>query len=1483
MSNSETGKPRRLRLNKTAVAVIAIVLAAVLTLSIALPLALRRSPGVTVFSAPPNRLPTEEKYALNKYAYDSLDDARVTLRADTMNVTERGLPRAQPEILSDTYKLGDQSITFRDYPFPGHAGGGKGSASVFENNPAFVAEALAEAEKHGMNTDTADGLTAAKKKYYALYKYMLMAQGYNLTMEAQYRSKNGTLTQEWLKKHPAADAQYGAVEGTDNAVRKEIVLDTIYRAYHPTGLYLPAGELVEVKVEGLEAGESISMFIGLQNSLAWRGSVAGADAQNALQELGITSAPANPWGKDAFFLYADEIVGGGKFYDCCNNNGTTELLQSQWLNQHNRLPWVTAEFTFSENKTYYIGTPFGGIMHLNPKNCYSPVKTTITGAVETPHYILGVTTPAYFDEYLRDAPGVYGVIETENGQLVGESKYIRTIPTDEVDKLAMLWHSFFAVNESFTGGAYNRGNVVMFETHVPAGAAVALGNYTYACPSDWYADVTNYRKLLRSGSWGILHEVGHSHHTAYGQVWGFGGGQEGEVRNNALTTLAYILFCDIGTTRNETGGISAEHGFVAHPYSNLQYALSFGAQIEKTDPTGRDFDNYGLFGYFGTLSMYVNLMHSFGAEKFYELLYTYKEVANYITDTAAAVTEALKADKTTILNADDKVQKQIKRADFTYRCSLIFGMDFREYFNEMYCANIVDAAFTAEQLDFIRSLPRYAPVANLYAGGIDGVKTGGDYCITYGENVLFDLVGKTISNKPFTILSVAQPAHGSLTDAGEGKWSYSFNPEYAGTADSFRFRVQMADGTVHELTVYLRISYNGARVSAYKNIEARNGNANELWTAVESEIAGRQPDAVVSVNTGGIPAYTTAGGAYEVRVAEFLWRAPTSGEYQLSAACDDRVRVYFGESFGAMGEPVLQLSTYQGYGATQPIVVEAGKYYAFKLVNLNTGGGGSASIAFKNADGTYTLPALQNVYHPASDLSATFTGYVYEPQYLISKKDNVKLAQTGTDKNEWRVVSAPLNIQDGRTFTETRVDFVTDDNGNTIRVESQVDVDKWNWLIDEKLDNVFHTTWRVTRPNDPNDRIKPPSDADPDVFVIDTNRIQSFNYFTVHTRSNPRDNAMILKYELQISDDNATYRTIATGEKLEYKGTTATLSFPQTQGRYLKLLVKSTTGKSYTIISELDAGIVSKTQKIVSPTSSKLYATKGWHNSSTVAAEPNGYMVAEKKNEKLVARFHGTQLAVYAASGANYGSVKIRLDGKTVQTISLRSAKSEARKLVFYVENLSDKEHTVEFITQSSEKVMINLLGLSYTADLVNAPNIYLEHALTVSLIVFIVLFAVLLALVLMLVFWPRFRRIVLGNRLVRALDDWQAARKTAKKAAKESADTETAATSNKQSAPDKDAQLWTVEEQPLPVPETDNTPPTAKPAAKSTGASDKRTASAKSAAKPTVAPVKAADKPASPVKTAAKPAATAPKTPAKPTPASTRSAVKPADKKTNK
>ena len=1416
-------------------------------------------------------LPEEEQFALKKYDYDDLSDVQTTVRADSMNVTKRNLARSPvtemtgkfslvydvtgksiearyDELTETTDNLKTANIEFTDYGSlgfnsenPRHAVGGSG---------AFINGKMNGVDVANTNAD--------------FYKYMYMTQGQHLAMDAATLSAatadNPEKAEEfksWLKKHPAADGQYGRVLGENNAVQKEIILDPIYRSPHVSGLYLPAGEAVTVKIEGLKAGERITASTGYQNSLAWRGGV----NNNAFNSLTGGSVKHNSI--DAYFYKADVLVANNQMGD---GNVTS---QSQWVRQNNRAPWINCDFTFDKNATYTIGCAFGGLLHLGMGNCYSRVKVTITGAVETPYYILGVTTPDDWDENLRDAPGVLGVIDTENGQLIGpvgekgSTWTMRCIKKEEIDKLAMLWHSFLSVNESFTGGTYNRFNKIMFDEHVPAGAAVALGNYSFAHPTSMFVQCTNYQFLLNSGTWGPLHEIGHNHASAYGTGWGFCSGQEGEVRNNALTLLSYIQFLDVGT--NVRNGGSAEHGMYADPYKVI---------LETLDLKGNVTDHSNL-SYFPSLGMYANIMHSFGADKFYELMYSYKLTPQYCSN---------------------------KRADFAYRCSTVYKYNFLKYFNTFYGGNISDTAFTEEQLAEMQALPDYDVVANKYAGGIDGVKTSGDYKVAFGEDITFDLKNTTATTCEggFEIVKVSQPEHGKIAGIGDGQYVYSFDKNYTGTTDSFTFDVELSNGVKHRLQISLRISYNGSKISAYNDVQCKN-----IDEAL-NYVSGKQPDSVVGSANSYIATYQTSSGKKDVRVQEFYWQAPKSGTISLSCKMDDWGKVYFGDSFDNLEELITithDINSFIDYGATRSVT--EGQFYAVKIFNVNTGGGGSSVPSIKYGDEENypnSIPSAQ-VFHPDFPLGREVESYVFEPKYMVSQKHNIKLAVAGTDKSEWKVIQAPAEIHGcvnydeatgaesaGYGHYEKSVMYVLppeayDENGNEIvgwtgeRIEVKNYYNIWNNLIDGQTGTILHTRYQG---NPAPAKITP---ENPHVFVIDTQSSQQFNYISVTTRNN--SNSYITDYEMYISESSdGGWIKVAEGDRDDYSGQTILKKFTETKGRYIKIVVKGATGGNFSVLSEIDAGIQTSVQKIVSPANRNFFRTSGWKDSSLLPSEPSGYLVckeagekliikfkgegislyaatgagfgkadfyldgekvssydfenaeamrrlvfnkegltdtehvlevvstadgkimlsvigmpykavildrtlkevdikddllfstggftetddgqyiaANKKNERVVIKFVGDEIALYAATGAGYGSADVYIDGEKIAAVNLDRSDAEDRKTILYKQNLSDGEHLVEIVTTSEGKVMLGNIAIPHAASLINAANIYKEKALSISLTVFVVLFVVITAILMVLIFVPKFRNIVFGNRFMKKYDENRSKAKTEKKA----------------------------------------------------------------------------------------------------------------------
>lgn len=1108
----------------------------------------------------------KESYSLleelsSDYTSETITDTQVTLRNDIMYVTKRGLTRPEVKLMSDTYTLPatDSSVTFPSYP------GYKTYNDISEDY-----------------TNTG---------YYNYYKYMLLRQGMLSIEDCVNKSLDGSLTQEDLYKHPAIDMQYGAVEGINNAVEKVIIIDPTYRSYHTTGLYLPAGELVSVKIEGLKEDESISVLTYLNSSLGY----ASGMSSNYIEET-------------------DKLVKEKRFDEI--------EISSQWNKLNTRLPYMGANFKFEDSKTYNIGTPFGGMIHLDVTNTSSSVKLTITGAVEHPHFILGVTSEEYFYEHLKDAPGVGSALDTENGILVGSDDAFRKI--EDVRNIALLWHSFFSINENFTGGPYNANNFVRFDIHVPAGAAVYLGNGVSVCPISWYERSLNYNELLKGGLWGVLHEIGHGNASSYGVTWGLGGSQEGEVRNNALIVLAYIKFLDLGTSR------SGEHGEFAHAYRTLKtYIDSIKTKADYND-----------MGYFEALSVYVNIMHSFGVEKFYELMQSYK---------------------------DNKAFYENKRADFIYRCSLIYKMDFRWYFNEMYKTNVDNVMFNSIDLAYMNSLKEYVPIASNYQGGIDGNKTSGNIVLSAYNETVFDFENNTLSPKEFTIDNIDQPLYGKLVKNDDGTYNYVPPTDFA-INDEFSYEVTQFNGVKHRFDVYITLNHHVSEINTYLNTATVN-----IDEAIE-----KSKYITPSISYDGIAGILHYNDGILLKTSNFIFKANESKEHVFYLKCDDATRVEVSRD-GITYMNVLEISKdYSSYIEQNSfsITLDKDELLYFKIYNVNFGGKGYVEVGLKKGNNVVSIDSNQVYYFNLSkDEIEQLSNYKKIQNYYVSNKDNF-VSYFEDNKNEWEVISAP-NHQGGNTYTKEYVDS----SGNTQTITKN----KSDYLIDSDTSTIYHSIWNHSGKSEL-----------PHEYTIDTKVNQEFNYYQIYTRNSA--NALIKKYELYISSDGINYSLISSDDELEYSNYVATISFEKIEGRYLKLLVYTTSGSNgeyFSIISEINAGVKASPNKLIPISSDKVIKGEGYTSNKGIINELPYYSeYINIKNTSLKFSFVGKSFSLYATKGNNFGKGMVFVDSKYYKTIDLNSDRIEFNEIVCSVENLENEQHTVEVVSVDDKLFNLEFIGL---------------------------------------------------------------------------------------------------------------------------------------------------------------------------------------------
>ncbi len=1133
--------------------------------------------GYEIYSTKPLDVSPAVEQGLNLYEYDDLLNEKVTIRQPIMEVLERNLPRIEPEVMSDTYTLPGTEIshTFSDYPGRGHSA----TLTNFE-------------------------------------KYMLLRQACENRDKAQQYAEEGT-----LKKHPAADLQYGEVPVENNAVRKRIVTDPDYKSsWLTTGLYLPAGEVATVKISGLKAGQRITMTTNLQQTLAWVVGGSESSYYNSVDALLIAeSQKENP-----------------------DYNSVNIPIQSQYNSQNTEIPVQSVNLTFTENREYKIGSCYGGQLHLSCSNTNSPVEIEITGCVETPHFILGVTTEEYFEEYLRNAPGVMCTVDTENGQLVGMSLYIRSVA--DIVKAAYMWHSNFAINVSLNGRAYNYPNILKFDRHVPAGLAVALSGHDSACPEDWLGSCLDFENFKIRGHWGVLHELGHQHHMTYGHEWGMRGSQEGEVWNNALVSLNYMLTCNMDP--RFTG---IEHGEVAHPYTTMQSLLNIPQTLE----------DYNNLNYFQSLSLYVTLMHQFSPQKFVEFLYSYSKQGSYANNS---------------------------RADFAYRISTIYGLDFREFLNEYYHARITNDLFTLEECTEMDNLVDFVPIACYWANGVGDSESAAKYRLDAGSETEMDFEKYILSTKPFEIIEVTKPNFGKLEHLEGHKYKY-IAPTEVVEQDYFEVVCKLANGLYVKLPIRLQFNYNKSFVEVWQGVDTSN-----LTDAIEYS-KQTEPTATAYTTTPGQNNYNSGRRKDYVKI-QFNYVATETGAHKFSMKVDD-----IGMCQIQQGDDIYNITIDKitsSYSDDHYISIKMKKGQVIKITAhlLNSGGGGYLLVGVQKPGATtYSNITQSEMLLPScgeEDYKKLQT-YIWEAKFIVSIKNYSR--KTYISKQGWQVLEAPIAAS---AATNPNV------------------------LIDGSYSTNYHTSTGGNKTPFPHN------------FVVDMGSVQSFNFFEVCVRNNV--NSYVRDYQLFTSLDGVEYNLLSEGT-LQYSGTVATITFDKINARYFKFVAVTASGNGFTVIAELSTGIMGKVEQAIRPNAKQIFLSDGFKT-----ANESGSVVSNGRGNILLMNFKGTQFNIFANTSLTSGKFEVSIDGKSDVIVDLEQEHAFS-KLVYASNTLEDGEHIVEIKTLDDKEVEISYMTLKYGESLLNAANIYKERALGIALAIFCTLFVFAVVFIVLYFTVPSFRK----------------------------------------------------------------------------------------------------------------------------------------------
>jgi len=354
-----------------------------------------------------------------------------------------------------------------------------------------------------------------------------------------------------LYKHSASIGLYGGnvADGEPGVVKKVTLRPRSYSSYYSvTGVYAPAGEVVKIRISeaDMEATGGIVIHIG----------------------QALYNGQAN------------------NIWSARNFNRMPVILNT--MN-------VTKETSVLEDGYYvaYVGSFLGGPIYIRDEKVTFSVE--ISGAVNYPHFILGVTTEEEFEDFSRSSAPYFDLEVWDSGVLhSGPKSLASSFSYDDLYKAAVFWEKISIVSTKIA----NQGIVFIYDPFVAAGAAVAFpGRRSVNCPLSWMTASLNYSGLVTGGSWGNTHEY---HHNFQG---GWGVGYTGEVTNNALNLVSYSLFTKISSARQLASfggaGLSSWNTYTSATWALNRIKLG-GDNITSTNG----------------LAVYSTLLHNFGQDAF---------------------------------------------------------------------------------------------------------------------------------------------------------------------------------------------------------------------------------------------------------------------------------------------------------------------------------------------------------------------------------------------------------------------------------------------------------------------------------------------------------------------------------------------------------------------------------------------------------------------------------------------------------------------------------------------------------------------------------------------------------------------------------------------------------------------------------------------------------------------------------------------------
>jgi hypothetical protein len=265
-----------------------------------------------------------------------------------------------------------------------------------------------------------------------------------------------------------------------------------------------------------------------------------------------------------------------------------------------RMPRITRTFAASGERVA-AACAFGGLVYVElPKPDKGSLLVTLEGAVESPWFVLGTTTPEQW-QAARSAPGPWAELATAKVVLTVPSEHVRTL--DDPTAVLQFWDRALDSAATLAARPLERLRAERYVADLEISAGYMHAGYPIMTHLDAAKDMVDLARMQQA-PWGLFHELGHNHQE---KAWTFAG--TGEVTVNLFSLYLCETLCGRGIDRAWGGNVvRAKQRFARHRRDGTKPWLGDGG---KEDLALR-------------LYLYVQLQQAFGWRAFTDVFAEYR-------------------------------------------------------------------------------------------------------------------------------------------------------------------------------------------------------------------------------------------------------------------------------------------------------------------------------------------------------------------------------------------------------------------------------------------------------------------------------------------------------------------------------------------------------------------------------------------------------------------------------------------------------------------------------------------------------------------------------------------------------------------------------------------------------------------------------------------------------------------------------------------